>query len=251
MSGGEIPGAGIGALIERSSLGSPGARRLRARVTPQEAGPAVALAGGLASARQALALAIRMRTACRDLDRALEEAADHARELTDCLRIRTGAADRDYLAGALRGALGRAIALAGDLDSDSAQAIASELAGIRARVRRLSSGLGRDRDPYSSRGQTGATATVRDVIISRDIALSVEDARDSARGIAGELGAQQVDVSGADLSTMTIEDTACLEGVVWTSQTAWPPGIAGEVCALSREIRPGVYQVDPGPARTS
>jgi hypothetical protein len=250
MSGGEIPGGGIGALIERSSLGSPGARRLRARVTAQEAGSAVAVAGALQAARQALAVAIEMRITSRDLAGALGEAADHARELTDCLRVRAGSLDRDYLAGALSLALGRAIALAGGLGGDSAQVIASELAGVRARVRGLSSGAGHP-GTLASRGQAGATATVRDVIISRDIARAVEDARDGACGIAGELRAQQVDVSGAYLADMTIEDTACLEGVVWNSQTAWPSGIAAEVRALSREIRPGVYQVDPCLARTS
>ena len=40
-----------------------------------------------------------------------------------------------------------------------------------------------------------------------------------------------------------------LVGVVWTEETAWPPGIADQVRARSRAIRPGVYRVCGGSER--
>lgn len=53
----------------------------------------------------------------------------------------------------------------------------------------------------------------------------------------------QVDASGADLSAADFPDLDILHGVIWTSDTTWPPGIARRVRSRSRQIRPGVYQV--------
>ena len=69
------------------------------------------------------------------------------------------------------------------------------------------------------------------------------------RDLDRALGAQHVDASGADLTEIMVEDLGALEGVIWTGQTTWPPGIADQVRACSREIHPGVYQVDSGSNR--
>lgn len=57
-----------------------------------------------------------------------------------------------------------------------------------------------------------------------------------------------LDVSGADLSHLALGrgDLADLVGVVWTQGTRWPPDITAKLHVLSREIRPGVYQVQGG-----
>ena len=58
-----------------------------------------------------------------------------------------------------------------------------------------------------------------------------------------------IDASGADLSGLDLADVSVLEGVVWTEETTWPPGIRGEVQAQSEVIREGVYQVRGGSER--
>jgi hypothetical protein len=40
-----------------------------------------------------------------------------------------------------------------------------------------------------------------------------------------------------------------LEGVLWTEGTTWPPHMCEQVRLRSREIRPGVYQVQRGGER--
>jgi hypothetical protein len=60
------------------------------------------------------------------------------------------------------------------------------------------------------------------------------------------LHAGVVDASGADMSGLDLTDMRVLEGVVWTEETTWPPGVREEVRRRSREIRAGVYQVGGG-----
>ena len=45
---------------------------------------------------------------------------------------------------------------------------------------------------------------------------------------------------------MEIERVEILEGVTWTDQTRWPPGIKELVWEASEEIGDGVYQVRTG-----
>ncbi|QKW32465.1 hypothetical protein HUT17_04860 (plasmid) [Nocardiopsis flavescens] len=57
-----------------------------------------------------------------------------------------------------------------------------------------------------------------------------------------------LDVSGADLSHLTLGqgDLADMTGVVWSQETRWPSNFTVKLRRLSREIRPGVYQVQGG-----
>ncbi|RCG25407.1 hypothetical protein DQ384_31585 [Sphaerisporangium album] len=48
-----------------------------------------------------------------------------------------------------------------------------------------------------------------------------------------------VDASGLDLRHLDLQEVDALAGVLWTTDTVWPPGIAGRVRARSREIMPG------------
>jgi hypothetical protein len=56
----------------------------------------------------------------------------------------------------------------------------------------------------------------------------------------------EVDASGVDLSALDLPDMSVLEGVVWTDETAWPPGVHEQVVPLSEEIDRGVYKVRRG-----
>ena len=57
-----------------------------------------------------------------------------------------------------------------------------------------------------------------------------------------------VDASGVDLSRARVDDLDALEGVIWTTDTTWPPQLADRIRAQSKEIREGVYQVSTGGA---
>jgi hypothetical protein len=159
-------------------------------------------------------------TLARDLARDL----DHARDLVLDLDFRLGLA-RD---------------LARDLD----------LARALARAARLAYPLARDLDLAHALADAlacdpGDTA-VLDLGDTAALDRFLARALDHARALDRELGTHQVDASGADLSDVAIEDLNALDGVIWTSQTTWPPGIADRVRECSREIRPGVYQVVRG-----
>lgn len=64
-----------------------------------------------------------------------------------------------------------------------------------------------------------------------------------------QLALIEVDASGADLSRADFRDLDVLEGVIWTAETIWPPGVAGPIRDRSAEIRPGVFQVRGGSER--
>lgn len=67
-----------------------------------------------------------------------------------------------------------------------------------------------------------------------------------ALDIAGLLRAQQADVSAADLSGVEVRHMDVLDGVVWTRETTWPPGIVDQVEEHSDEIGFGVYRLRVG-----
>jgi len=64
-----------------------------------------------------------------------------------------------------------------------------------------------------------------------------------------QLAAVQVDASGADLSEADLPDLDVLDGVIWTPETTWPPGVRERVRQRSRPIGPGIYQVCGGSER--
>ena len=114
---------------------------------------------------------------------------------------------------------------------DRARAIASELARPNDRARAIE--LTRD----LARALTRANA--------RAIASDLAKARDRARAVA----LSEIDASGADLSRGDFSDLSLLEGVIWTRETVWPPGIAEQVERRSEKIAPDVYRVRGGTER--
>jgi hypothetical protein len=188
----------------------------------EPAAPAMGHNPNRPSAREA----IRKRTLADDLVGELGRALNLARASTRDL-LRTRALDLDR-AHSLDRALNLAGALALDLDRDLALALARALDLDRT----LNSALNLD--------ITRASTFVSGLVRWLDRAVSL--ARDAALG----LRAEQVDASGADLSDVEVGDIEALDGVVWTRQTIWPPGIARQVEAHSEEIGDGVYRVRLG-----
>ena len=159
----------------------------------------------------------------RDVTRDLMRARDLARDLT-----RAGASGRTLQAGHAIG-LDRAVDLAGALAGDLGLARGLSLTRDLADARDLARGRARDR--------------------AADLARSLHEAVGWAEELVGRSHEGEVDASGADLSALDLTDISVLAGVVWTEETAWPPGIAGQVRARSREIRPRVYRVCGGSQR--
>ena len=85
--------------------------------------------------------------------------------------------------------------------------------------------------------------------LARDLIFEIQNALRYARDLARRFEAVEVDASGADLSALDITNIWVLEGVVWTEETTWPPGVREQVQSRSREIRPGVYKVQGGSER--
>ena len=159
----------------------------------------------------------------RDVTRDLRRARDLARDLT-----RASAGDRALETGHAID-LDRTVDLADDLARDLA----------------LARGLSRTRDLAEARDLARGRARDR----ATDLARGLQEAVGRAEELAGRFHAGEVDASGADLSALDLTDISVLVGVVWTAETAWPPGIADQVRARSREIRPGVYRVCGGSER--
>jgi hypothetical protein len=158
--------------------------------------------------------------------RALSHALSHARTLDQALdQARDRACGISHLPG-------RARATTRNLDS----------AGVRALARNLDRAAALDRNYALYRSRDRA----------RDQATGIHHALDHISGLASAIRDHPVDASGTDLSHLTITDLQVLDGVIWTPQTTWPPGIAARVGKLSDEILRGVYQVHIGdtPDRT-
>ena len=85
--------------------------------------------------------------------------------------------------------------------------------------------------------------------------LSIAKLNDIGLSLAGLISeidrfvADEVDVSGLDLSRAVLPDVDLLKGVIWTLETTWPPGLAETVRAQSTMIGDGVYQVIGGAER--
>jgi hypothetical protein len=58
-----------------------------------------------------------------------------------------------------------------------------------------------------------------------------------------------IDASGADLRQLKLQDLDVLDGVIWTSDTVWPTGLARIIRTHSEEIEPGVYRIRFGDDR--
>jgi len=64
------------------------------------------------------------------------------------------------------------------------------------------------------------------------------------RALDRDLGREEIEASGADLSHLDIDDLDVLNGAIWTRETIWPPNITyDQMRGCSREISPGTYQV--------
>jgi hypothetical protein len=159
----------------------------------------------------------------RDVTRDLVRARDLARDLT-----RASAGDRTFEAGHAID-LDRTVDLADDLARDLALARGPSLTRDLAAARNLARGRARDRAYALARG--------------------LQEAVGWAEELVGRSHEGEIDASGANLSALDLTDISVLVGVVWTAETAWPPGIADQVRARSREIRPGVYRVCGGSER--
>jgi hypothetical protein len=177
----------------------------------------------------------------RDITCDLTRARAFARYLT-----RASASGRDLEVDYATG-LARAVDPANDLARDFAiahgLARAVDLANDLARDLALAHGLGRARDLADAR--EFACSRARDRVA--DLVRCLQEALGCAEELVGRSHAGEVDASGADLSALDLTDMSVLEGVVWTEDTAWPPGVRERVRPpWSREIRPGVYRVCGG-----
>ena len=232
------------------------------------------LAAALDSARVRARAIAREPDSDRDFDSSIKVALGTDRDLVVVLaRARTCALEsaigitlaRDLahdlgLAGDLAAALDRARALDNALDRARAldnaldSAVAHVLASDKALASALASASDSGRDSARGRALALASALASDIDLARDLAgylardlmETVEPVADGAHNLARTLHARQIDASGADLSELVVEHVELLNGVIWTSQTIWPQGIAGQVSAQSEEIRPGVYLVRTG-----
>jgi hypothetical protein len=123
-----------------------------------------------------------------------------------------------------------------------ARELSRDLAQIRDNARDCARSRRVDLDVASALDRFVQRATDLVDELADKLTLRLDDAHARDRALA----MQKVDASGTDLSRADIHDLEVLDGVIWTPQTAWPPGMAHEVRSRSREIRPGVYQVGEG-----
>jgi len=164
-----------------------------------------------------------------DLTRALLQARDVTRDLMRARDLTRAVASGPTLEAGRVIDLDRAVDLAGALAGDLGLARGLSLTRDFADARDLARGRARDR--------------------ATDLARGLHEAAGWAEELVGRSHEGEVDASGADLSALDLTDISVLAGVVWTEETAWPPGIAAQVRARSREIRPRVYRVCGGSER--
>ncbi len=207
-----------------------------------------------ARAADASALALAEARACiRAYASGLALALDIARDLADALD-RAAAGDLPT-AGDFSSALivfFRDRDLDRDLDRVLDRALALDRAVTRDRDRdraldRALDTFADDSDVALARGL--ARGLTRDLASACDLASDLASDLDIDLGPIRHLSTIQVDASGTDLSHGAFPDLSVLEGVVWTDDTIWPPGMAPQVLARSMKIRPGVYQVRGGSER--
>jgi hypothetical protein len=181
----------------------------------------------------------------RDLARARDLAIDLAIGLDDELDL---AGLRGYnLDPEVAGDLGVVGGLARDLASDL------------DRTLDLARDLAQYLETYRPRPREGDDARASDIALNRDLARELTRIVDlavalgrtlaRARDRARTRAPSEIDAAGADLSRANFSDLSLIEGVIWTRETIWPPGVAEQVERLSEEIAPGVYRVRGGTER--
>jgi hypothetical protein len=122
------------------------------------------------------------------------------------------------------------------------------LVSARAYIEQILAGVDRAREYGHALDHTRIRA--RKHARALTCAHEIRSALSHAGELVRQLGAVEVDASGADLSALDITNMSVLEGVVWTDKTTWPPGVREQVePPWSREIRPGVYRVQGGNQR--
>ena len=230
-----LPGSRAAYILAARSLGRDLARHLAVAVELEGA-----LVGGLE----------------RALDLGLDLASSEHLDLVRALEHIRG---RGLFRGLGRVGRSRATERARALQRD----LASALVRARALDRAGELGIAVERGPVLADGL--AIAVKRARILVDDLASADGRARSrSAAGYARQLRSAldlsctlvywaervEVDASGADLSTLDLKDMSVLDGVVWSDKTTWPPGVRGQLePPRSREIVPGVYQVQSGNER--
>ncbi|MEV4138814.1 hypothetical protein AB0J72_42450 [Dactylosporangium sp. NPDC049742] len=209
----------------------------------------IALISALLHAVSSAVAAAAARAQAESLGRELARERDKDGRLARAFhKVRDGVVDSTR-AVAGRGAQGVADGFIRDRDRtlDRARGIAGELALTLATADRLDAG----RDAALRRA-SGRAADLADVLTSpslRNLALATARAlaQTHVDKVRTELAAVHLDASGLDLSDLGDVDPdnlAVLVGVIWNDETTWPPALAAPVRERSRQLRPGVYQVE-------
>jgi hypothetical protein len=187
-----------------------------------------------------------------DLALDLAGAREAAGEITVDLALDRDRADAGALANALDRALGGDLAAALDRALAAADDL-GDLGDLGARAGELVAALDREFGGMYKRADAvaGELAGDLDRVVdrARDLDRHLQSALSCAEELAVRLHAGEVDASGADLAALDLTDMSVLEGIMWTEETTWPPGVHEQVQLRSREIRPGVYQVQGGSER--
>lgn len=148
----------------------------------------------------------------------------------------------------------RALVHGDGLDHARARALADALASASAHARALDHNLARalDHNLALARDLASSIASLRPsaIDLSRDLAIELPRLFDLVSNLARDVNDIPIDVSGVDLSHLALRQYLDeLDGVVWSDDTCWPPGVADLVATRSEEIRRGVYQVRGGSER--
>jgi hypothetical protein len=222
--------------------------------------PPVSYFPGRPSPAGEAAVILAERSLARTIDRARDNAGSIHRALADVLdrnrardNARTRASNR---ARAIARAVDRSLAIAYNIAS------ANALYRARADARDLGQTLGHARAiaravDFALDGQLAENlAAIAQALYPEpdfadlgrgcDRALDLKCALNRHSVLVPRFDAVEVDASGVDLSALDLPDMSVLEGVVWTDETIWPPGVREQVDPLSHEIDAGVYQVQSG-----
>jgi hypothetical protein len=243
MAGSQAAGAGSGA-------GPPGGgeelgQYLRAAMSsfPGPAAATAGVAGVLADimTEQGLRVPVRLMTA---------PAAEVIRARVHARRLALAAADGAVPAHVI----GRRLA---GLDPELALAAASDMARAIEKAREHLQALGPGADLGVDLDHDAVLARELLSVLARSGRFDRPRASDLAATLNGDLAEARMnsldlvrglrrlpaDASGADLTGVDIGHLDPLDGVTWTRETTWPPGVRARILPHSEEVRPGVYQI--------
>ncbi|MFG1941415.1 hypothetical protein [Nonomuraea sp. NPDC048826] len=171
----------------------------------------------------------RARLRLREVEQALARAASCANRLAVS---RPGERTEE-----LRQAVGRALAVAGDLGGTTDLLRALNVALARALAVALF-------HRYPTTGEEDVPLPELIIEVSRALA----DAGDLTADLTEvEDRSAPMNVAGVDLSDVRLPSLTAIHGVVWDERTVWPPGMAEFVGVVSEEIEPGTFRVDYAP----